>query len=505
MRFPVILMMAAWGAVFACLPAAAGGKPSDVKKLLNDPARTFTIDVQNVPLDDVLRMLSKQHDLSIITAKDVETMVSARFHKVTLAEALDSLVTINGYAYRVKGTVVEVYTPRPGEDAKVETAEVHVFELQFANAETLKGLVEPFLSEGTGKMEADLGGNKLIVYDRPAAMTTIREVIERVDQPEPQVTIGAEIIEAATDAGEKLGINWQMRVAATGSARPITWPFDARKSHNQYIPANDPSGGGGDDDDGFGPSQSFPYAAAEDFTFGTLDATGLRQVLELLESDSNTNLIANPEITTLNNHEAKINLGSTVPVPTFTTNLETGVTAVTGFDEVETGTILSVIPQVNERAGVVKLTVKPEISEILGFKGQFDERPIVGSRKAETTVRLKDGETLVIGGLVSERTEQEINKVPLLGDVPVLGWLFRWKSDTKQKSSLYIFVTPRIMSTERYRARATAAAKRIWRDGLREYEGGGDDLRTSPADSPFQRAKDEIDDEATQAEPPAED
>ena len=478
-------------AVLACAAARAAepppGPPPGAAQLLDSATARVSLDVHKAPLDDVLRILSKQFGLSIISARDVTTEVTARFKDVSLKEALDSLVTINGFSYRVKGRVIEVYVPRAGEAAAVVRPCVRTFQLKYANAEKLKVLLKSFLNKDTGRLEADIRGNTLIAYDMPDALENIATVIDRIDKPEPQVTIGAEIIEASINIDEKLGIDWQTRVAVTGASRPITFPFSKKNSHSNWVPSNDP--GDDDDEDGveFSPHDSFPYATAEDFTFGTLDATGLKIVLDILKTDSGTNLIANPEITTLNNREAKINIGDTVPVPIYTTNLETGVSAVTGFEEVETGTILVVTPQVNDHR-FITLIVKPEISEILGYKGQYDERPLIASRKAETTVRLKDGETLVIGGLVSEKTEEVISKIPFLGDVPLLGWLFKSKHLQKQKSSLYIFVTPRILDGEAARNRAKLAARRLKRGGLRKTDKGGDDLRESGA-SPFQHSQ----------------
>ncbi len=449
---------------------------------LRDTKLKVSLDVQNVPLDDVLRILSKQFNLSIITAKNVTTAVSARFQDVSLQEALESLVTINGFAYRVKGNLIEVYLPRAGESV-TDRPRFETFKLKYANAEQFKALLKPFLSKDLGKVEADIPRNILIIFDTPDVMESIAKVIDKVDHPEPQVTIGAEIIEAAIGVNEKLGIDWQTRIALTGASRPVTFPFPNGATGCAFAPKNDEDS---DEEGGFSSGSAFPNATPSDFTFGTLDATGLKIVLDILQKDTGTNLIANPEITTLNNREAKITIGDTVPVPIYTTNLETGVSAVTGFEEVETGTILTVTPQVNNDGQSVTMRVVPEISEILGFKGQFDERPITASRRAETTVRLGNGETLVIGGLVSEKTDLVVNKLPVLGDIPVLGWLFRSKAYERSKSSLYIFITPRIMSAPPvYTARAKKAGRRLTRNGLKEPDTGADDIR-NPGASPFE-------------------
>jgi type IV pilus assembly protein PilQ len=476
-RFAVAALL-----LLACADVVAADKPTPVRadSLIKDPsARVKDFAVQDVPLDAALRILAKQFGLSIITARSVSTNVTASFKDVSLEEALNSLVTINGFAYRTKGAVIEVYTPAAGAGAAASRPLVQTFDLEYANAEKLKAMLKPFLSGDTGKIEADVGGNRLIVYDLPFALESITKIIEDIDKPEPQVTISAEIIEAAVGVDEKLGIDWTTRVRAHGAARPVTFPFTSDVSSSKWVPGNNVADGE------FSATDSFPFPEPNDFTFGTIDATGLSALLDVLRSDDGTNLIANPEITTLNNHEAKINLGQITPVAEFTTNLETGVAAVTGFIDIETGTILTVTPQINEKAGYIKMRVKPEISEILGFVGQFDERPIIASRKAETTVRVRDGETLVIGGLVSEKNVETVNKIPFFGDIPVLGWFFKSTHLDKKKSSLYIFVTPRIMTDQGYRKRADQAGKRLERNGLKEKpDTGGTDLRT-PGVPPF--------------------
>jgi type IV pilus assembly protein PilQ len=481
------------------LPAGAhAAQPPSAEQLIDATEERVSLDLQEVPLRDALAMLSKQFGLSIITARDVTTNVTVRFRNVTLREALDSMVTINGFAYRTRGRVIEVYKPSAAA-ATTAPPKAETFKLKYANAEALKTVLRPFLSKDVGKMEATQGGNTLIIYDTPDRLQTLASVIAKVDEPEPQVTIGAEIIEASISVGERLGIDWSTRLSVGGAARPITFPFPDKKFGSAWFPKNDPgtasseeegegTEGEGSEEDGetadFDPNRAFPYATREDFTFGTIDATGLQAVLEVLKSDGGTNLIANPEITTLNNREARINIGDTVPVPIFTTNLETGVSAVTGFEDVETGTILSVTPQVNNDGESVTLTVKPEISEIIGFKGQFDERPITASRRAETTVRLRDGETLVIGGLVNEKNNETIRKIPILGDAPLIGWLFKSRRKDRTKRSLYVFVTPRIMDDVGYRDRARKAGDRLLRNALRVPDTGVNDFR-KPGLSPF--------------------
>ena len=150
---PVLTSAALAALVLACGVGRGAEPPPPPRgafEALRDTKLKVSLDVQNVPLDDVLRILSKQFDLSIITAKNVTTTVSARFQDVSLQEALESLVTINGFAYRVKGNLIEVYLPRPGESV-TDRPRFETFKLKYANAEQFKSLLKPFLSKDLGK------------------------------------------------------------------------------------------------------------------------------------------------------------------------------------------------------------------------------------------------------------------------------------------------------------------------------------------------------------------
>jgi len=177
-------------------------------------------------------------------------------------------------------------------------------------------------------------------------------------------------------------------------------------------------------------------------------ATEFRLILSALQSQTSVKIVSNPTIVTLNNSEAVINVGQERPIPKYQYNQQTGNLEVNGFDFKPIGVILKVTPQVNAR-GFIKLTVAPEVSQSLNnviFNG--NAIPIIDTRKTTTTVSLRDGFTMGIGGLLTASTSNANNKVPVLGSVPVLGRLFR--SDAKQLAStnLIIFITAKTISAE---------------------------------------------------------
>jgi type IV pilus assembly protein PilQ len=177
-------------------------------------------------------------------------------------------------------------------------------------------------------------------------------------------------------------------------------------------------------------------------------ASDFSLVLSALQSLQKTKVISNPTIVTLNNTQAMINVGQERPIPNYTYNSERGVYEVSGFTYRPIGVILKVTPQVNSR-GFIKLTVEPEVSQSsrdANFQGAAI--PIVESRKATTTVSLKDGFTMGIGGLMQSNSTNGSNKVPVLGDIPLLGRLFKSDARNMESTNLIIFITAKTISAE---------------------------------------------------------
>lgn len=177
-------------------------------------------------------------------------------------------------------------------------------------------------------------------------------------------------------------------------------------------------------------------------------ASDFNIVLSALQSMQKTKIVSNPTIVTLNNTQAVINVGQERPIPSYTYNAERGVYEVSGFTYKPIGVILKVTPQVNAR-GYIKLTVEPEVSQSsrdANFNGA--QIPIVESRKANTTVSLKDGFTMGIGGLMQQSSTNGQNKVPVLGSVPVLGRLFRSDNKNIETTNLIIFITAKTLSAD---------------------------------------------------------
>jgi len=167
--------------------------------------------------------------------------------------------------------------------------------------------------------------------------------------------------------------------------------------------------------------------------------------LDMLIHNGSARVLANPKIATLNGREASILIGSRIPYIISSTVFAGGGAAPTQrIEREEVGIKLRITPLINAD-GYITTEIQPEVSSVSGFTGENNALPIVATRQASTTVRLKDGSTVIIGGLLNEEKTTTVTKVPLLGSIPVIGYLFQHRSIDTSKRDLVIEVTPRIL------------------------------------------------------------
>jgi type IV pilus assembly protein PilQ len=198
-------------------------------------------------------------------------------------------------------------------------------------------------------------------------------------------------------------------------------------------------------------ASSSATGASQNVLSAVFSADQFKLVLAALTQLNNTKIVSNPTVVTLNNTEAQINVGQQYPIPSYSFNQQTGTFQVDGFIYKDIGIILKVTPQVNAR-GFIKLTLAPEVSENQGtttFGGASGASiPIIGTRKATTQVSIKDGYTMGIGGLISTNFNKGVTKVPFLGDIPLIGYLFKQDSTNNTVDNLVIFITAKTISAE---------------------------------------------------------
>jgi type IV pilus assembly protein PilQ len=436
--------------------------------LKSSKPKTISMDFKDADIKDVLRIISDKSEMNIIAGGEVQGVVTMKLENVPWDKALNIILKTQGYVYEQDGNIIRVTTR---ENLSMEDLETTLFSLNYADAESLSTSLADMLTE-RGKIQFDTRTNQVIVTDIGSNIKKLASIIKQLDGRTPQIQIEARVIETTLGKDETLGVDWETQIMADGAKRAVTFPFSTWSSDGTLYPTPsadytyDGAGQITDIDSDFGYKNDLPISSKdavewsslpaiagdvgeeEYFQYGTLDFTGLQATLEALSTRTDTNVLSNPRITTLNNQEAKITVGTKWPVANYSYSDETGRWNVSGWEYIEYGIILTVTPTVN-KDGYITLTVSPEVSDLNGsvtFEGA--EVPIISTKQAEVQVMIKDGETLVIGGMIKDKVVDTKKKIPFLGDIPVLGYLFS-KNDTEiEKRDLLIFLTPHILKED---------------------------------------------------------
>jgi len=305
----------------------------------------------------------------------------------------------------------------------------------------------------TGKIIPDLETNSFIIIDYPANIAKVEEFLEMADVPSKQVLIEARIIEVRLEKEHSLGVNWrvfadkggfemgQFRVGSAASLGGISALEQAIDYKDTHYPPSDST------------------QIEDPFTIAIFDEN-INIVLKALAAQLKTDMLSAPKISTVNNRRAKIDIIKTTPyikeIEKEDKDIGDGLTRTTityVYDYTDEGVSLEVTPIINPDDSIT-LLLFPQIKTILKWKNlpapgdTTLDLPETDIRVANTKVTVKDGQTLVIGGLIRERMADGVSKIPFLGDIPILGTFFSSKTKFKQKTELLIFVSPAIISPE---------------------------------------------------------
>ncbi len=419
--------------------AASSDQPADIgsEQVQMDTEGKVSLDFRDADIRNVFKILSFKSGVNIVASPEVAGVVSIQLNDVPWQQALDVILQTYGYASERKGNIIVVTTvenlKKRREDAVLlaeqEPVVTKTFTLNFGKASKVIASVEKMKSE-RGTVDFDERTNTIIVTDIQQRIDLMGEVIKKLDTTTNQVLIEAKILETTLTDTDKLGIDWSTKATVSGSKRPSLYPFTVH-SDTKYTRNAD-----------------FPAAEDSDFDYGTIDFTTASAVLELLKSRSDTNILSNPRIMTLDNQKAQISVGSQYPIPTYTYNQDQAALQVSGWEYKDIGIIFEVTPHVND-AKYVTLDIEPKITAILDFVTvENTSLPRLSNESAKTSVLVKDGDTLVIAGLIKDQTTDTKKKVPGLGQIPVLGLPFRKNEYTKTKTDLMIFMTPHIVTPQ---------------------------------------------------------
>ena len=404
------------------------------------PSNLISMDFQNANLKTVLKVFSQQSGLNFVASQAVkDRTVTIYFDSVSVEDALNHIMSANNLVYEQKPGS-NIFIVKESGEPLVETI-TKIYELKYAQ------LLPPPAEEGTiaqepeivsvirdllssnGKIIADKRSNSLIIKDVPSQFSIIEDVLSRLDVRTPQVMIEAEVLETSTTVADQLGMNWSGTFGAyVGPQLDVKWPLKGALIDKDLIA-----------------------------TEGTMKFNGATFSLSALLSDSDTRILARPKVLTMNNEKATIELTADTAVASVTTvaSSEGAATqASNSAERIQTGITLEVTPQIN-KDGYISMHIEPTVivpvvSQF--FAGTGDDAKFVDpqTRSAKTTVMVKDGETVVLGGLISKDDAYTFEKVPFLGDIPFLGAAFRYKTKSEVDKELIIFITPRIVKDTSY-------------------------------------------------------
>ncbi|MDP3791817.1 MAG: secretin N-terminal domain-containing protein [Candidatus Omnitrophota bacterium] len=456
--------------------------PAQEEQAIIDPGNV-TVNFKGADVRTVLAYISEVSGVDIVAAPDVKGIIDLKLTNKPWKVALDIITRNYGFAYEREGDIIRVVTL---DKLKQEEVVTQTFALNYGKAKDVVAAIKKIVGS-KGKVKYDDRTNIIVVTDIPTNVYKIGEIIQKLDKETDQVLIEARVIETVLGDDEKLGIDWNIKFEVSGAKRPITAPFNyfgagtGLKWLDQYsplvqtgntatavtaggtttttTPAAYPGGPGSlTPPPATGYAKGFPFVDysqdlfKDTFRFGTLDFSQFQAVLELLKQRSDTEVVSNPRIATLDNTEANILVGQTLNMPKYERNAITGKMEITGYEAKDLGVKLKVTPHINENGQIV-VDVIPEISDLVKYDtidaANGIVAPVFASRQANTKVMIRNNDTIFIGGLIKENVVDVKKPIPflgdMLGDVPFIGLLVCKKEKTKQKTELIFFVTVRLI------------------------------------------------------------
>ena len=391
------------------------------------PDSKVSFNFKEADLLTVVRLMASQENLNLVLGGDLSGSVTIKLTDVTLETAMDAILHVNGYEWFLQENIIVIKPSSPDSQLSGEL-DTQIYRLRFVHGAIITEALEEVLTE-RGKVKSLSSSQSLdydfeiddivMVTDVPTNFALIDRVIGTIDQEGAQINIAVKFIETTLKRGETIGIDWNLR-------QSMQLPGNKKGVFSDNINFNEIAFG------------------IDTMSFATLTAPVVSAMLDLLANDDDTKLLQEPQVTTMNNSPANIVVGTTIPIlvpqgegSVFGTNPYT-------YENQDVNIALDVLPRLNAY-NAISLAINTSVQAIIGYTGE-NSRPIVSNRETNTNVRVKDGETLLIGGMIFETEEEKVNKVPLLGDIPLIKSLFRFSSIQKEQRELLIFITPTIIS-----------------------------------------------------------
>ncbi|MBD3393636.1 MAG: hypothetical protein GF410_16600 [Chitinivibrionales bacterium] len=383
----------------------------------------LSLDVMGSDLSDVLEAVAEQADIEIVTYGKVTDYVNAKLNDVPLIEAFALLLGGTKYTFIQKENVLLVgdrNTATPSGQALSTSELIH---LRHIKADDVPAILPKNIPAANIKVVKEQ--NALLISGTSEDIVATREFLSKIDIPTPQVVIDVIVVEYQRDLDKDFG--FAFGYDPTGSSGSNSYQFPSVQVNRKGESAADLLSG-------LFPNVHTISELGENFYMS----------LRLLESEGKAKVLAQPSITVLNGNKATINVGQT---QYYRIVAGTSDNPTYRFQPISFGINLDITPWIS-RSGQITAVITPEISNNMGFNSEG--YPNIFKRSVNTTVRLEDAQTLVLGGLLRAEEQVSHNKVPVLGDIPILGYLFKSTKKLKIQTNLVLYITPTIVGRESY-------------------------------------------------------
>ncbi|MFW6238224.1 MAG: LysM peptidoglycan-binding domain-containing protein [Halanaerobiales bacterium] len=366
------------------------------------PTQGLEVNFKETEINEAFRLLAETAEMNVVTTDGVSGEVTVYMHSVSFFEAVEILAKKQDLEYKILHDTV-IVGPEDELKERFDEKQTRVYHLNNANPEEVEEEIEHLIIDGDLKINSRM--KTIMVTDYKETLQKVEELLPRIDQPRRQVSIKVRFQEVSLDDTRELGIDWSFGEISL-----------------------------------LGVEGNF-----EDFEVN-LDYQSL---LDMLEEEGTSDMLANPRITTVEGEEASINIGDRIPLVRSRTFDEDGNEVVDISDE-EVGIELAVTPRITEENKIL-MDLKPEVTNIARMVELADSRyPETSVKSMDTRVEVEDGKTIVLGGLIKENERTITFRVPFLSKIPFIGHLFRSEKVETEENELIIFITPEIISSHDY-------------------------------------------------------
>lgn len=398
-------------------------------------AQNVSIKVQNADVVSVLQAIARAGGVNLVVSPNVKGTVTLELQDVPWKRAFQTVLQVSGLASIENEDVITVMTPSELDQyVGVAGLTTRLYPVKFTDAQKIAEVLRKFLTK-RGEIDVDAYSNTLIVTDVPATLDKVATILDSLDRPTPQVRIQAKIVQVDRSAVQDLGIQWNTGSLGR-SAGGTKWGVQSSKTVEDAV--------------------SFTYGRV----FNTFD---LFAKIQALETQNKAQVLSEPSILVADNVEAEIKSGKKIPI---VTQDQAGNRIVRFYDIVLR---LKVTPHVSPD-GMITMDLNPELSDLSEQVGAGGY-PIILTHEANTRLTLRNGETVVLGGVIKEANSKATAGIPFLSRIPVLGWLLGGgQKFSKTKAEILIFVTPEIVEDVAAAGMETGMAE----EGAGSEMGGGE-------------------------------